>query len=199
MNKKEMVIATQNKGKISEFKQMFGEKGWEVRSLLDYPELPDIEEDGETFAENAAKKAETLAKHLDRLVIADDSGLVIDALDGRPGVYSARYAGESKDDAANTEKVLKELVDVPSEDRTARFVCLIAVAKPNGQTRFYEGTCDGYIATEASGSNGFGYDPIFYVPELSKTMAQLTAQEKNNISHRANAIKELLSRQEEWA
>ncbi len=193
-----MVIATKNKGKITEFQQMFAKEGWEVRSLLDYPDLPDIVEDGETFAENAAKKAETLANYLNQMVIADDSGLVVDALDGRPGVYSARYAGEDKSDAANSEKVLNELVDVPGDDRTARFICLLAVAKPNQETFFYEGTCEGYIAMSAAGSNGFGYDPIFYLPELDKTMAQLMAEQKNERSHRAKALKQLLEKQKEW-
>ncbi|KHF40988.1 XTP/dITP diphosphatase [Halalkalibacter okhensis] len=193
---KEIVIATQNKGKIAEFKQLF--HGFEIRSLLDYPTIPDIVEDGETFAENAAKKAETLALHINQMVIADDSGLQVDALDGRPGVYSARYAGESKNDKNNMEKVLMELKDVPSEDRTARFICLIAVASPNQETKLYKGTCEGMIATEARGANGFGYDPIFYIPELDRTMAQLTAEEKNKRSHRANALKELLAHQREW-
>ncbi|WP_332629165.1 XTP/dITP diphosphatase [Halalkalibacter flavus] len=194
---KEIVIATQNKGKIAEFKQLF--EGLEVRSLLDYPNIPDIVEDGMTFAENAAKKAETLATYLNRMVIADDSGLQVDALDGRPGVYSARYAGPSKNDIDNMDKVLRELKDIPSEDRTARFICLIAVASPNQETKIYEGTCEGIITNEARGTNGFGYDPIFYVPDLEKTMAQLTVEEKNKRSHRANALKQLLAHKEEWS
>ncbi|GAE34904.1 XTP/dITP diphosphatase [Halalkalibacter akibai] len=195
---KEMVIATQNKGKIAEFEQMFRASGWVVKSLLDYPDIPDIEEDGETFAENAAKKAETLAKHLNRLVIADDSGLIVDALNGRPGVYSARYAGEEKSDLKNMEKVLKELIDVPSEDRTARFICLIAVARPNEETLLYEGSCEGYIAATATGDYGFGYDPIFYVREHDQTMAQLTSEQKNKISHRAQALTKLMEHQSDW-
>ncbi|WP_332689932.1 XTP/dITP diphosphatase [Halalkalibacter lacteus] len=196
---KELVISTQNKGKIAEFKQMLGEKGLEVKSLLDYPTIPDIIEDGKTFSENATKKAETLAQQLNCIVIADDSGLVVDALDGRPGVYSARYAGEAKNDNANMEKVLRELVDVPSEDRTARFVCVIAVARPNKTTLVFEGACEGVIARERRGTNGFGYDPIFYVPELEKTMAQLTSEQKNERSHRANALKKLFATQGEWS
>ncbi|MFC0469461.1 XTP/dITP diphosphatase [Halalkalibacter kiskunsagensis] len=196
---KELVIATQNKGKIAEFKQILEKKGLIVKSLLDYPDIPDIIEDGTTFSENATKKAETLAKYLNSSVIADDSGLVIDAIDGRPGVYSARYAGETKSDSANIEKVLRELVDVPSEDRTGRFVCVIAVARPNEQTLIFEGSCEGTIATEPRGSNGFGYDPIFYIPELEKTMAQLTSEEKNVRSHRANALKNLFANQADWS
>ncbi|MDT8859478.1 XTP/dITP diphosphatase [Alkalihalobacillus sp. MEB130] len=194
---KEIVIATKNKGKIAEFKQMLD--GWEVRSLLDYPDIPDIEEDGDTFSKNAAKKAETLATYLNQMVVADDSGLEVDALDGRPGVYSARYAGSDKSDAANMGKVLTEMLDVPSEDRTARFICVMAVASPKKETRFYEGSCEGMIALEERGTNGFGYDPIFYVPELEKTMAQLTAEQKNERSHRANALHQLLAHKEEWS
>lgn len=193
---KEIVIATENKGKIAEFKQLL--KGWEVRSLLDYPQIPEIIENGETFAENAAIKAETLANHLNCIVIADDSGLEVDALQGRPGVYSARYAGDSKSDEANLRKVLAELVDVPAEDRSARFICVMAVSRPNEQTLFYEGTCEGIIAQEAIGSNGFGYDPIFYVPKHEKTMAELSPEEKNNLSHRANAINKLLTYEHVW-
>lgn len=198
MQQKEVIIATQNEGKINEFKQLFAEAGWTVRSLLDFPDHGDIVEDGMTFAENAAKKAETIAKRLNRMVIADDSGLVVDALDGRPGVFSARYAGEEKNDIANMEKVLRELKDIPAEDRTARFVCVIAVARPNKPTLFYEGTCEGIISRERIGNYGFGYDPIFYLPEYKKTMAQLTPQEKNKISHRSKALQNLFKHEAEW-
>ncbi|NEU29820.1 XTP/dITP diphosphatase [bacterium LRH843] len=196
--KKEVIIATKNKGKIYEFEQLFAEVGCSVKSLLDYPDIPDIVEDGKTFAENAAKKAETIAKTFGQMVIADDSGLVVDALEGRPGIYSARYASEEKSDAANNEKVLRELVDIPAEDRTARFVCTIAVARPDRQTLFYEGKCEGIIAREAIGHNGFGYDPIFYIPRLGKTMAQLTSKEKNERSHRSEAMNKLLKSKFEW-
>ncbi len=198
MEKRVVIIATQNEGKVNEFKQLFAEAGWTVRSLLDYPHMPDIVEDGNTFAENAAKKAETIAKAFKQMVIADDSGLVVDALDGRPGIYSARYAGEKKNDLANMEKVLKELKDIPAEDRTARFVCTIAVARPNMPTLYYEGVCEGVISREAIGCYGFGYDPIFFVPELGKTMAELSPQEKNRISHRSKALKQLFANEAEW-
>ena len=125
------------------------------------------------------------------MVIADDSGLMIDALDGRPGVYSARYAGEEKDDEANMDKVLEELVGVPEDKRTARFYCALAVAIPNQETVTFSGTVEGRIATERQGEFGFGYDPIFYVPSLQKMMAQLEPQEKNAISHRANALRNM--------
>ncbi|GAE30172.1 XTP/dITP diphosphatase [Halalkalibacter hemicellulosilyticus] len=196
--KQEVIIATLNEGKVHEFKQLFSADKWIVRSLKDFSKMADIMEDGQTFAENATIKAETLSKELGRMVIADDSGLIIDALDGRPGIYSARYAGEKKDDEANMRKVLQELEDVPSEDRSARFFCAIAVARPNEQTLVYEGACEGYIAREKSGTYGFGYDPIFYVPDLQRTMAELTPQEKNERSHRAKAIAQLFAHENEW-
>ncbi|GMB07425.1 XTP/dITP diphosphohydrolase [Thermolongibacillus altinsuensis] len=188
---KRVIIATRNKGKVAEFEQLFSKKGIEVQSLLDYNECPDVEETGATFAENAILKAKTIAQHLKETVIADDSGLIVDALGGRPGVYSARYAGEAKDDQANIQKVLQELEGVPFEKRTARFHCTLAVATPDGRTFTVDGTCEGYITEKPIGTNGFGYDPIFYVPEKQKTMAQLTKEEKNEISHRANALKRL--------
>ncbi|ERN52457.1 XTP/dITP diphosphatase [Alkalihalophilus marmarensis] len=193
--KNQIIIATKNKGKVREFEQMFANDGYQVTSLFEYEEIPDIEETGKTFAENAVLKAETLAKALNQKVIADDSGLVIDALDGRPGVYSARYAGEEKSDKANNEKVLNEMKDIPSEDRTARFVCTIAVASPGEPTYVVEGTCEGIIALEPAGANGFGYDPIMFLPGFEKTMAQLSPQEKNQISHRARALEKLM---EQW-
>ncbi len=141
--KKEVIIATTNEGKVREFRELFPSNEWIVRSLKDYPDIPDIKEDGQTFAENAAIKAEALSQKLNKLVIADDSGLIIDALDGRPGIYSARYAGLAKDDEANIRKVLQELEHVPNGDRTARFFCAIAVARPNKATLIYEGDCEG--------------------------------------------------------
>ncbi|WP_088103746.1 XTP/dITP diphosphatase [Halalkalibacter urbisdiaboli] len=194
---KEVIVATKNKGKVKEFSQLLSKEGVVVKSLLDYPEIPDIIEDGQTFTENAAKKAETIAEKFNSTVIADDSGLIVDALGGKPGVFSARYAGEEKDDIANMEKVLNQLLDLPDSDRTARFYCAIAVAIPNSETRIYEGACEGYITREPRGKNGFGYDPIMYIPEKEKTMAELAADEKNKISHRSKALKALLSEREE--
>lgn len=189
---KEVVIASKNKGKIVEFKQFFAPYQIQVLSMLDMPDvIDDIEETGETFAENAIIKAETLSKLLNKPVLADDSGLEIDALDGRPGVYSARYAGEDKDDQANIKKVLEELSDVPTEERTARFVCVIAIARP-GEATFYEtGYCYGKIAHTPKGTNGFGYDPIFIPEGYHQTMAELSAEEKNRISHRKHALDQL--------
>ncbi len=186
--KKEIVIATKNKGKVREFEELFSSKGISIRSLLDYPDIEDIEENGNSFAENAGIKAETISAKFQTTVIADDSGLVVDALDGRPGIYSARYAGEEKDDWKNLQKVLQELEQVPDECRKAKFHCALAVAFTDKQTVIVEGTCEGIITREPIGDNGFGYDPIMYIPQLNKTMAQLTSEEKNVISHRKAAL-----------
>ncbi|MBU8905089.1 XTP/dITP diphosphatase [Desertibacillus haloalkaliphilus] len=192
---KEIIIATKNKGKVNEFKAMFAEKGMVVKSLLDYEDIPDIVEDGQSFAENAKIKAETIAQKFGKTVLADDSGLIIDALNGHPGIYSARYAGPEKDDQKNIEKVLEELKGVPVEQRTARFHCAIAVSFPSGKTEIVEGNCEGLITQEPIGDHGFGYDPIMYIPEKDVTMAQLPEAEKNQISHRAQALKRL---EEQW-
>ena len=188
---KEILIATKNKGKIKEFADLFGEKGVKVSSLLDFPTVEDVEETGSTFIENAKIKAETISNHFNKIVVADDSGLSVDALGGKPGVYSARYAGETKSDEANLQKVLKEMEGIPFEKRTARFHCVLAVTIPNEETKIFEGTCEGYITEKPEGENGFGYDPIFYILDQKQTMAQLTSDEKNKISHRANAMKKL--------
>lgn len=188
---KEIMIATKNRGKVKEFRDLFASRGVDVKSLVDYPNIEDIEETGVTFAENAQIKAETIAKKLHIPVIADDSGLAIDYLDGRPGVYSARYAGEHKNDLDNLNKVLDELAAVPDEQRTARFHCALALAIPGEKTQIVEGTCEGIITDKPIGENGFGYDPIFFVSEKGKTMAELSKDEKNQISHRGNALRKL--------
>lgn len=189
---KEVIIATKNPGKAREFEHIFAPRGIEVKTLLDYPEMEDVEETGTTFEENAALKAEAVSKQLNKMVIGDDSGLIVDALEGRPGIYSARYAGEEpKDDQKNLEKVLNELQGVPEENRTARFYCALAVAWPGNETITVSGTCEGRILEEQRGTNGFGYDPVFYVPEKGCAMAELSSNEKNKISHRANALKKL--------
>ncbi|MCM3663794.1 XTP/dITP diphosphatase [Mesobacillus subterraneus] len=186
-----VIIATKNKGKAKEFEKLFLPKGLAVRTLLDYPELEDVEETGTTFEENAVLKAETIANVLGVRVIADDSGLEVDALEGRPGVYSARYAGSEKNDEANIDKVLEELQNVPENERTARFCCALAMAEPGMETLTVFGTCEGRILRERRGSNGFGYDPIFFVEAEGKAMAELPSEAKNKISHRANAIRKL--------
>lgn len=187
---KKIVIATKNKGKVNDFKAIFQPLGYEVVSMLDVAPDMEIDETGQTFEDNAKLKAEALAQNLNMIVIADDSGLEIDALNGEPGVYSARYAG-NHDDEANIQKVLKNMENVEMEKRTARFVCVIAIAGPQMSTFTVKGTCEGLITNEKRGTNGFGYDPIFFVPELKKTMAEMTAEEKGAISHRGNAIRQL--------
>lgn len=194
---KQVVIATKNKGKAMDFEAIFGPLGFEVVTLFDVAPDLDIEETGTTFEENAILKAETVANMLGKIVIADDSGLQIDALNGEPGVYSARYAGDH-DDEANMQKALKNLEGIKEEDRTARFCCALAIAGPNQETTTVFGTCEGLILTEKRGTNGFGYDPIFFVPQLNKAMAELTPAEKGAISHRGNAIRLLADQLPTW-
>ncbi|NRD76037.1 XTP/dITP diphosphatase [Bacillus sp. BRMEA1] len=188
---KEVIIATKNAGKAKEFEQIFAKRGIAVKTLLDFPEIPDVDETGTTFEENATLKAEAVSKALNKMVIGDDSGLMVDALEGRPGIYSARYAGEPKNDLNNTNKLLADLKGVQEENRTARFYCALAVAIPGQETFTVSGTCEGRILEEPRGTNGFGYDPVFYVPEKEAAMAELSSDEKNRISHRANALKKL--------
>lgn len=188
----QLIIASQNEGKIKEFRTLFQSLNIEVLSLNDvFTSIPEVVEDGDTFEANARKKAETILELVHRPVIADDSGLVIDALEGRPGVYSARYAGEPSDDRRNYEKVLKEMEGIPQEKRGARFVAVLALARPNEKTEFFHGTCEGSIAFEATGSHGFGYDPIFLPQGESRTMAELSEEEKHAISHRGMALRKL--------
>lgn len=189
-NMKQVVIATKNKGKAKDFEALFGPLGYEVVTMFDVAPEMEIEETGTTFEENAILKAEALAKELNTIVIADDSGLAVDALNGEPGVYSARYAGDH-DDEANMVKLIENLKNVEDEKRTARFCCCIAIAGPGFETTTVFGTCEGVIAHEKRGTNGFGYDPIFFVPSLNRMMAELTADEKGAISHRGNAIRKL--------
>jgi len=197
-----VIIATRNQGKVREFAQWFLDRGIDVRSLADYDEMPEIVEDGETFAANALIKAQTIADHLQLPVLADDSGLCVDALGGAPGVYSARYAGEHASDAENNAKLLRELAAIgiaaPSEAgaeepallSAAHFVCALALVDPlRGVQLEAEGTCSGYIIAAERGDGGFGYDPLFYMPEHGRTMAELPLSLKNEISHRANALK----------
>ncbi|WP_083427941.1 XTP/dITP diphosphatase [Bacillus sp. FMQ74] len=188
---KEAIIATHNPGKVKEFKEILEPKGYDVKSLAEIGFTEEIEETGHTFEENAILKAEAVAKAVNKMVIADDSGLSIDNLGGRPGVYSARYAGEQKDDQANIDKVLSELKGIEKEQRTARFRCALAVSIPGEETKTVEGHVEGYIAEEPRGEYGFGYDPIFIVKDKDKTMAELTSDKKNKISHRADALKKL--------
>ena len=198
MSQKELVIATKNAGKAKEFASIFEPKGYNVKTLLDFPELEDVDETGHTFEENARLKAETIAERLQKIVLADDSGLCVDALEGQPGVYSARFAGNQKSDAANNAKLLAELGELPSDKRSAHFHCCLVMAAPNHESLVVEGICDGEIAKFPSGDGGFGYDPLFFVPEIQKTFGQLSREEKNQISHRAKAVNLLMEQWEEW-
>ena len=184
-----LVLATKNEGKIAEFKGLLAPFDIEIRGLKDFGPIPQVEEDGETFEENAVKKARFTARVLGLPTLADDSGLVVKSLGGMPGVLSARYGGEGATDEENNLKVLKAMEGI--EDRAATFVCVIAIAVPGGASLLYEGTCDGLITQELTGNQGFGYDPLFYYPPLGKTFAQMSGEEKNRISHRGKAMAEL--------
>jgi len=196
--KKTIVIATKNRGKAEEFEALFDRKGYAVKTLLDFPDIEDVEETGTTFHENALLKAETIAEKLNTLVLADDSGLVVDALHGQPGVYSARYAGEEKNDSKNNAKLLYELADYSMDKRQAHFHCTLALAQPGKESLVIDGRLNGEIAEVPRGQNGFGYDPLFYLPEKGKTLAECTQPEKNEISHRANALKNLEHHLDSW-
>lgn len=186
-----MILATKNKGKIKEFQALVQGMGIELLSLEDCPDMPDVSEDGCTFQENALKKACAIAKHTGITAISDDSGLEVDALNGAPGIHSARYAGEQASDQENIQKLLKTLTGLPLNKRTARFRCVIAVCTPQGRHITTEGTCEGAIALEPRGSHGFGYDPVFLLLDRNCTMAELEPGIKNLISHRAMALARL--------
>lgn len=185
-----VLIATTNQGKVKEFRQILEPLGFEPVSLKDMGISADVEENGETFEENAHIKAAAYRKLTDMPVIADDSGLEVEFLDGAPGIYSARYAGENATDKERCEKVLEEMQGVEQPLRNARFVCAIYFIKDENTEYCATGTLDGFIGEEPNGGNGFGYDPIFMVDE-DTSVAMLEAEEKNRISHRANALKEL--------
>lgn len=184
-----LVIATRNKNKLREFREILKDLQIEVRSLDDFGPTPEAIEDGDTFEENAYKKAIHTAKVLGLPAIADDSGLVVEALNGEPGVYSARYAGEKATDEENCSKLLKALKGI--ENRRAHFQCNLSIAVPSGPALTYEGRCGGVIIDEKRGDNGFGYDPIFYFEEFGKTFAELSMDEKNRVSHRGKALAEV--------
>lgn len=188
----DLVIATSNQHKLKEFKTLLRDLPLTILSLKDFPEIPAVVEDGTTFYENALKKALTVARHTGKLTIADDSGIEVDALEGKPGVYSARFAGEDATDALNNTKLLKELEGVASDKRGACFKCVLVIAPSDGETASVEGACRGTIIHEARGDYGFGYDPLFLVPEYNRTFSEITPEEKNTISHRARALQKLL-------
>jgi XTP/dITP diphosphohydrolase len=186
-----LVIATLNKGKTLEIKELLKDFPIEIKNLDDFGPIPHLEEDGDTFDENAYKKASFAARILGIPALADDSGLIVEALDGAPGIHSARYAGEN---ATDEQRYLKLLDDMEGKsNRKAAFECVISVAVPTGPALTYEARCEGLIATEPAGSNGFGYDPVFFYTPLNKTFAQITREEKNRISHRGKALGELKS------
>lgn len=188
----EVIIATKNKGKLREFESLLAILNVKVRSLEDLVPIPDIIEDGETFQENAKKKAEEICSIFKLPTIADDSGLVVDFLNGMPGIYSARFAGEEKNDDKNNTRLLELMQDIEAEKRSAKFVCAIALAIPNESTIIVQEEIEGTITFEPKGANGFGYDPLFYIPEYGRTMAEIPAEVKNKISHRAKALDKLM-------
>lgn len=190
---RKFIVATKNKGKLKEIEEILSGMNLEVVSMSQVGIDDDIEEYGSTFEENALIKAQEVHKHTGELVMADDSGLEVDYLDGAPGIYSSRFAGEGASDEDRNNKLLGLLKDVPFENRKARFVCAIAVVLPDGNHFTVRGTCEGYIGIEPVGTNGFGYDPLFFLPEYSKTAAQLEASKKHEISHRGKALKLMLA------
>ncbi len=183
-----IIFATSNEGKMKEIRQIMADSGYEVVSLKEAGISADIEENGTTFEENAVIKASVIAKLTDELAMADDSGLEVDYMDKAPGIYSARFLGEDTSYDIKNNYILEKLADVPQEQRSARFVCAIALAYPDGRAITKRATIEGYIGYEIRGENGFGYDPIFMVPEYNKTTAELSMEEKNKISHRAKAL-----------
>jgi len=191
----EVVLATRNKHKVEELSVLLGDLGIRIRTLADFATAPEVEEDGATCEANAIKKACEIARATGLTAVADDTGLEVDALGGRPGVYAARYAGEHATYEDNCRKLVQELEGVPHERRTARFITVAAIAIPGEPVQVTQGVLNGYITDKACGSKGFGYDPVFYVPELKATLAEISAEQKNRISHRAKAFlqaKELL-------
>lgn len=186
-----LVIATRNNGKLREIRQILEDIDVEVLSIENFSGLPEIVEDGDTFSANARKKAVTIAQLTGCLALADDSGLIVDALEGKPGVLSARYAGEDATDAENNRKLLEDLAGVPPERRQGAFYCVMALCQPEGDCRTFSGKLEGEIIAIPRGNNGFGYDPLFLVPEYDKTLAELPLETKNRISHRGRALRQV--------
>lgn len=184
----EIVVATRNPGKLKEIREALAGLPLKLISLKDCPGAPEVSEDGETFMENAVKKARAIAQYCGKRALADDSGLVADALNGAPGVRSARYAGENATDEMNNEKLLSALAGVPPDMRTASFICVVALATPGGELITAEGSCPGLILSAPRGQNGFGYDPIFLYPPLNQTFAEITRGQKLKVSHRGQAL-----------
>jgi XTP/dITP diphosphohydrolase len=189
-----LVVGTNNPKKRQEIVELLNGIRLSILDLKRWPDVPEVVEDGDTFEANARKKASELARHLDRWVLGEDSGLVVPALNGRPGVRSARYGGQHRDDEANNRRLLAELAPLPGDHRAAYYVCTAAVADPSGHVRaVLEGRCHGIIASEPRGSNGFGYDPLFVILEYHRTFGELSPRVKSAISHRARALSQLRS------
>lgn len=184
-----IVVATRNRKKLEELQRLMKDIKIELLSLDDFPHVPEVIEDGKTFEENAIKKAIFIAKATGLPAIADDSGLVVDALEGAPGIYSARYAGEPSDDRKNIEKLLRDMATFPDHKRQAHFICVIALATPKGEVKTFTGSVDGIITKEPRGEGGFGYDPVFEPEGLNRTFAEISREEKDSMSHRMRAIK----------
>lgn len=192
-----ILIATKNEGKAKEFRAFFEPRGFKVKTLNEMEQVPEIIENGQTFEENALLKAETLTNRLKMTVLADDSGLMVDALNGAPGIFSARYAGDHDDDA-NKVKLLHELKGVPTDKRTATFHTSLVVTSVAKKPLIVEGNVKGFILEKERGTDGFGYDPLFYLPSLKKTFAELTPAEKNKVSHRGKAVRALNVNFDDW-
>ena len=186
-----IVFASGNEGKVREIREMLEGMGIELVSLSNYAGVPEIVEDGKSFLENALKKAKIVSEFTGETVLADDSGLQVEVLGGEPGIYSSRYAGEKATDEENNTKLLTRLKNIPREKRTAFFICVLVLYRRDGSYDYFEGKWNGQIIDERRGNNGFGYDPIFFVPELKKTAAELPSEIKNKVSHRVQAFAQL--------
>jgi XTP/dITP diphosphohydrolase len=189
-----IIFATRNEGKVKEINEMLSGMEIELVSLNQYPQVPEVIEDGKNYLENAYKKAKVISEFTGEITLADDSGLEVDVLDNEPGIYSARYAGEKATDDENNAKLLTKLKDVPQEKRTASFFCALVLYKKDGTHESFEARWHGFIIDDQRGANGFGYDPIFWVPDLKLTAAELSSVVKNRISHRGQAFAKLKSR-----
>ncbi|HWG46113.1 MAG TPA: RdgB/HAM1 family non-canonical purine NTP pyrophosphatase [Gemmataceae bacterium] len=187
-----LVVGSRNRKKRDEIVEILGDLGLDLRDLTSWPDAPEVVEDGATFVDNARKKAVELARYLGQWVLGEDSGLVVPSLNGRPGVYSARYAGKQGDDAANNARLLAELAPLPEDRRAAYYVCTAALADPQGEVRaVVEGRCHGVILRDARGTGGFGYDPLFLIPEYHRSFGELSPRVKHALSHRARALAQL--------
>lgn len=198
MGSSPLLIASRNPGKVAEVRAFLADLDFDLRDLGAFPDLPDVEETGASFAENALLKARFYHQRTGLLTVADDSGLEVDALGGEPGLHSARFAGPRATDAERIARLLERLRGVPEERRSARFVCVVALVGKDGLEKTFTGICEGRIRREPAGTNGFGYDPIFEYPPLGKTFAELSREEKAAISHRGRALRQLREFLQQW-